>query len=58
MKKIIVLNIQGCEDREKVVTALANSGYFVRVREVEKSWHSTETDYFVDVYEKEKVKNG
>lgn len=46
--KIIKLNIQSCDDREKMVTALADSGYHVWVeREELDSWAAPSVLYYV-----------
>jgi hypothetical protein len=52
MKTIVELHIQHCQDRENVVTALANAGYFVTVEERKKDRHLISCgDFYVIVKE-------
>ena len=46
MKEEIKIEIPCYRDREKLISALANSGYKVRVKE-EKGEHSWITHYFI-----------
>jgi len=47
-KPLVTLKIQAYRDREAIITALANSGYVVTVKEKEL-WPSG-TDYYVVVW--------
>lgn len=46
-KTIIRLKISSFADREKIIAALANSGYAVWVEEEQKERHHTAVDYYV-----------
>ena len=49
MKELCRLNIQYCADREKIITALANSGYTIKVEREERRLDNDK--YWVIVYE-------
>ena len=54
--KVVRLNIQSFNDREKMVTALANAGYHVWVERVEPdSWAEYYASYYVCFEVKEDV---
>jgi hypothetical protein len=54
--KTIRLNIQNYDDREKMVTALANSGYHVWVEKVEPDYRAIPDNlYYVCFENKEDV---
>ena len=49
MKTIAELHIQDWTDRQNVVAALANAGYFVAVEQREKNPYSVSREYYVIV---------